>query len=99
MTTTHDQQILARVRAQAAFSVTTELDTVPQHLWDEVCESNRQVQLARWRDRGWTVTSTSCDKGCCTYDHFAPPGMASHADSVKCARGVEHEVLSSFNHQ
>lgn len=95
---TSDEAIMARVHASAQKGETTELDSVPKHLWSAVCDSNRETSLDRWRKSGWHVSSVECDKGCCEFTRLTPPSVAvENAQQCKCMRGVEHKVLASFN--
>ena len=94
---TSDEAIMARVQASAQKGETTELDSVPKHLWDTVCDSNREIQDNRWRSLGWHISSVKCDKGCCVFTRMSPPSVApENVQASKCMRGVKREVLASY---
>ena len=94
---TSDEAIMARVQASAQKGESTELDSVPKHLWSAVCDSNRELQYDRYRNSGWHVSSVECDNGCCTFTRLTPPSVANeNAQACKCTRGVEHEILASY---
>jgi len=97
---TTDSEILARVQASAHEGFKTELDDVPEHLWSAVCESNRELQLTRWRNSGWDVASVECDKGCCCLDRLTPPSKEPEPlTPYPCTRGVVHVILASYREQ
>ena len=92
-----DQAIIDGAAQVAREGLPVDLDTIPQRLWPQVCDITREIGFDRWRERGWTVTSVTCDKGCCPGTLLSPPG-SDPAKSLpsRCMRGVKHIVLSSF---